>query len=288
MKLVVAKKIGYCYGVRDALDKVIKASEESNNDGVHTYGPIIHNPKAVHELKKNKNITPILSLDELKSNTLAIRAHGIPPKMLDSFLKSGINVIDTTCPFVRKTQNIARKLLNEGYFVIILGKKKHPEVVGIAGHVENHHLIVEKEEDLETLTRKRKIGIVFQSTITVNDVGHLIPKIAAFSKELKIHTTICDITIKRQEEAREISKNVDFMIVVGGKNSSNTTKLAQVCEREGVKTVQIEDSCEIQNLDFNNVNSIGVTTGTSTPQDVIEGILVEIKKKVAQVVVTYS
>ena len=278
MKLVVAQEIGYCYGVKDAIDEVVEMSKKTDSE-VHTYGPLIHNPKAVNELKEKYNISSIEDIDELKGNTLAIRAHGIPPKVLESFLDRGINVIDTTCPFVRKTQNIARKLMDEGYFVIILGKKKHPEVVGIAGHVEGNCLLVEKEGDLETLTRKKKIGIVFQSTITVEDMGHLIPKIAEYAKELKIHSTICDVTSRRQIEAREIAKQVDYMVVIGGKNSSNTTKLAQICQKEGVETVQVEFSHEIKDLDFGAVSSIGVTTGTSTPQNVINDILNEIRKK---------
>lgn len=278
MKLIVAEEIGYCYGVKDAIDEVVNHSKTIDGE-VHTFGPLIHNPRAVNELSERYNITSIEDIEELRSNTLAIRAHGIPPKVLDSFLDRGINIIDTTCPFVRKTQNIARQLVEDGYFVIILGKKKHPEVVGIAGHVEGNSLIVQNEEDLKTLTRKRKIGIVFQSTITVEDVGHLIPKIVEYSKEIKIRTTICDVTIRRQEEARTLSKNVDFMIVIGGKNSSNTTKLAQICEKEGVKTVQIEHPYEIAELDFKGIESVGVTTGTSTPQNVIDDILDEIRKK---------
>ncbi|MDH4128777.1 MAG: 4-hydroxy-3-methylbut-2-enyl diphosphate reductase [Spirochaetota bacterium] len=285
MKIIVAKDIGYCYGVKDAIDDVVEASKVLN-DVVHTYGPLIHNPKAVQELKDNYNILSITELSELKGNTLAIRAHGIPPKVLESFIDQGVNVIDATCPFVRKTQNIARQLMEDGYFVIILGKRKHPEVVGIAGHVEGHCLIVEKEEDLNSLTRKKKIGIVFQSTITMDDAAHLIPKIIDQAKEIKIHKTICGVTIKRQQEAKNIANQVDFMIVIGGKNSSNTTKLAQICEKEGVKTVQVESPLEIKDLDFTNVASVGVTTGTSTPKNAIDEILEEINKKSTQIVIT--
>jgi len=275
MKLVVAKEIGYCYGVKDAIDEVVKVSQETQGE-VHTFGPLIHNPRAVQELKDRYNISSIEDISELKGNTLAIRAHGIPPKVLESFLESGINVVDTTCPFVRKTQNKARKLVDEGYFVIILGKKKHPEVVGIAGHVEGNCLLVETKDDLKNLKRKRKIGIVFQSTITVKDMGELLPLIAEYCKELKIHTTICDVTTRRQDEARLISKQVDYMIVIGGKNSSNTTKLARICEQEGVPTVQVEHPHEVKELPLKDVASVGVTTGTSTPQNVIDDILSEI------------
>ncbi|GMT48992.1 MAG: 4-hydroxy-3-methylbut-2-enyl diphosphate reductase [bacterium] len=276
MKLLVAQDIGYCYGVKDAIDEVVDASIHSRID---TFGPLIHNSSAIHELTEKHDINTITDIDDLRGNTLAIRAHGIPPKTLKSFLDQGIEIIDTTCPFVRKTQNIARQFMEDGYFVIILGKKKHPEVVGIAGHVEDHCLVVEKEGDLEGLSRKNKIAIVFQSTITVDDVGHLIPKIVERAKEVKIRSTICDITSKRQAEARELARQVDYMIVVGGKNSSNTRKLADICRNEGVKTVQIEYPSELKNLSFEGIEFIGLTTGTSTPQTAIDAIFNEIKEK---------
>ena len=284
MKIIVAKDIGYCYGVKDAIDVVVETSINSS-DLIQTYGPLIHNPRTIQELKDKYNITSISEVSELKANILAIRAHGIPPKVLNSFLDKDIKVIDATCPFVRNTQKLAHQLMIDGYFVIILGKRKHPEVVGIAGHVENNCLIVEKEEDLKSLTRKKKIGIVFQSTITIDDAGHLIPMIIEFAKEIKIHKTICGVTIKRQQEAKDIANQVDFMIVIGGKNSSNTTKLAQICEKEGVKTAQVESPHDIKELDFSNVNSVGVTTGTSTPKDAIDEILEEIKINFSQITI---
>ncbi len=276
MKLLVAQDIGYCYGVKDAIDEVVDASIHSKID---TFGPLIHNPTAIDELTEKYNINTITDIDDLRGNTLAIRAHGVPPKTLESFLSKGIEIIDTTCPFVRKTQNIAKQFMKDGYFVIILGKKKHPEVVGIAGHVEDHCLVVEKEGDLTGLARKNKIAIVFQSTITVDDVGHLIPKIVECAKEVTIRSTICDITSRRQTEARDLAKQVDYMIVVGGKNSSNTKKLADICRNEGVKTVQIEYPSELKDLSFEGIESIGLTTGTSTPQTVIDAVLNEIKGK---------
>ena len=282
MELIVAKEIGYCYGVHDAIDEVVKASKEKGGV-VHTYGPLIHNPKAVQELEEKHNIISISDINELQGNTLAIRAHGIPPKVLESFLDKGIDIIDTTCPFVSKTQNIARQLVDDGYFVVILGKKNHPEVIGIAGNVEDNCLLVEKEEDLSRLNKRKKIGIVFQSTITVEDVGHLIPKIVEQAKETKIHKTICGVTIRRQSEAREIARKSDLMVVIGGKNSSNTTKLAKICMKEGVTTVQIEFPIEINDLDLSGVKTIGVTTGTSTPQNVIDEILESINNRADQI-----
>ncbi len=278
MKLLVAQDIGYCYGVKDAIDEVVEASIHSD-EKVDTFGPLIHNSSAIQELTDKYNINTITDIHDMRGNTLAVRAHGIPPKTLSSFLDQGIQIIDTTCPFVRKTQNIARQLMEDGYFIIILGKKKHPEVVGIAGHVEDHCLVVENEEDLQGLGRKNKIAIVFQSTITVDDVGHLIPRIIEHAKEVKIRSTICDITSRRQAEARELAKQVDYMIVVGGKNSSNTRKLADICRNEGVQTVQIEYPSELKALSFEGIESIGLTTGTSTPQTAIDAILNEIKNK---------
>ncbi len=282
MELLIAQEIGYCYGVKDAIEKVIKVAKDLGTE-VHTYGPIIHNPVAVEELKSKYNIISIKQLDEQKVNTLAIRAHGIAPKVYKSFVEKGINIIDTTCPFVKKTQELARKLVEEGYFVIIFGKKKHPEVEGIAGHVEDQCLLVQTEGDLAALNPKKKIGIVFQSTITVDDVAELIPKIINMAKEVKIHKTICGVTIRRQKQAREIAEKVDLMIVIGGKNSSNTTKLSNVCKETGVNTVQIEYPHEAKDLNFANAASIGVITGTSSPQNVIDDIIKEIEIKVQAV-----
>ena len=281
MKLVVAKEIGYCYGVDDAIEDVVNASKNlDKGHKMYTYGPLIHNVEAIGELKEKYNISSIEEATQIPDqSTLAIRAHGIAPKTLETFLAKDVQVIDATCPFVKKTHKIARRLVEEGYFVIILGKKKHPEVIGIAGHVETQCLVVEKEQDLEGFKRKRKIGIVFQSTIMIADFEHLIPKILNFSKEVKIHPTICDVTIKRQKEALEIANQVQYMVVIGGKNSSNTMKLVQLCRSQHVCTVQLEKASEVQYLDFKGIEAIGVTTGTSTPQKTIDEILEAIKNK---------
>ncbi len=278
MNIIIAKEIGYCYGVKDAFDKVIEVAKNLKTE-VHTFGPLIHNPSAVRELTSKYNISVIDNINELKSNTMAIRAHGISPKMYNSFESKGINIIDTTCPFVKRTQKLVKNLAHDGYFVIILGKKQHPEVVGIAGQIEEQCLAVENEGDLKPLTKKKKIAVVFQSTIILEDVAHLFPIIIDFAKEVKICKTICGVTIKRQSEAKAISKQVDLMIVIGSKNSSNTTKLYIICRNQGVKTIQIEKPNEIQNIDFSNIMSIGITTGTSTPKNIIDDIIKEINKK---------
>ena len=280
MKLLVAKEIGYCYGVEDAIEDVVNVSLEDEEQKIYTYGSLIHNSDAILELEEKYNIKAIQDVEDMNGvGKLAIRAHGIAPRKLDSFIDRGIEVIDATCPFVKKTHKIAKNLMEKGYFIVILGKKKHPEVIGIAGHVEDQSIVIEKEEDLKKLKRKRKIGIVFQSTTTVSDFEDIILKIFNYSREVRIYTTICDVTIKRQKEAKKIAKEVDYMIIIGGKDSSNTMKLVKLCREQGVCSVQVEKAEEVEELDFSGVNLVGLTTGTSTPQKTIDEILKSIHKK---------
>lgn len=272
MKILLAKEIGYCYGVRDAVRDVVRSVQEEGKD-VRTLGPLMHNPVAVRDLQEQYNVSSVQEISEFDGQVLAIRAHGVDPKALTPFMERGIEILDATCPFVKKTHKLARKLLEEEYFVVILGKKKHPEVIGIAGHVEGNCLVIQTKEDLQNLRRKKKIGMVFQSTVTLEDFSDLIIEIAKRTRELKIYPTICDVTTRRQTEAQDMARKVDRMIVVGGENSSNTLKLVDLCKKEGTETVQIQTAEQLSSLSFEAIDSVGLITGTSTPQLVVDEIV---------------
>ncbi len=275
MELIIANEIGYCYGVEHAIARVI--DESKNNDhSVYTYGQLIHNPIAVEELEKKYNIFSSDINDVPAGSVLAIRAHGISPVELEKLHTQGYKIIDTTCPFVKKTQQIATELVEDGYFVIIIGKKKHPEVKGIAGHVLGNSLIVENINDLVGLPTDKKIGVVFQSTITVEENEEILNVLKSRVEKLKIIETICGVTKKRQKAVETLSRLSDLIVVIGGKNSSNTKKLAEKCEKKGTNTIQIEEYSDLSCINLNIYNRIGIITGTSTPLSLIESIVEKI------------
>lgn len=281
MNLYIPKEIGYCYGVRQAINKVIEVAQNSF-EPIYSYGPLIHNPQAIEELTNTYNIIPTEDINQVHGKTLAIRAHGISPADKEIIENQVFSIIDTTCPFVRKTQLIAVDLVKDGYFVFILGQKKHPEVIGILGHIPDNAIIVQNEADLKQvppLSSEQKIGIIFQSTITYEEMLPVIDRIKSDYDNVKIVKTICGVTKKRQQAVQNLAKLVQLMIVVGGKNSSNTKKLYESCIALSCDAIKIENCVEILDFDFSPYNKLGLITGTSTPNEVIDEVIDFIKEK---------
>lgn len=275
----MAKHAGACYGVEMAFDAVIDTAKKSDQpEKVHTLGQIIHNAQAVEWLKKDFGVSAIKTLDDINEGTVIIRSHGAAPGTYKKAKDKGLNVIDATCPFVVRSQEHARSLLEEGYFVLVLGEKNHPEVIGILGQVGERGAAVETEEDLNSIELPNKVGVVLQSTQKIDKFNDIILSLYARCYEIKIRKTICNVVARHQKSATELASEVDVMLVIGGKNSANTKELAMISQEIGTKTFHIETADEIQEEWFKNCKDVGITAGTSTPSFIIESIVARLKQ----------
>lgn len=272
MKIYCARHSGFCFGVKRAIKMAMDAVQKHNT--VYSIGPLIHNRDFVANLEK-KGIRVIEDIDDIKSSdeTIIIRSHGIRPALLKRLKKKGVDIIDATCPKVRRAQRYVEKLVETGYFVIIVGEKDHPEVKGLLGYAGKNSAIYSDGMVL----KNKKIGVVPQTTLDFehfyNAVKNLLPRVI----EMKIYNTICDETILRINEALSIAKKVDMMLVIGGKNSANTTRLYQICKSIR-PSYHIESVNDIKKEWFKGVKSVGITAGASTPDEQIEKVLNYLKK----------
>lgn len=273
MEILLADKSGFCFGVKRAINTAFDAAHQGR---VFCLGPLIHNPQEVERLNR-AGVATIEDFSSLKpGDSLIIRSHGVPPRVLTEASDRELNIIDLTCPFVGKAQRDAGTLKKEGYQVIVVGERKHPEVQSILCYAGDDAIVVEKAEDLEGLAFQSRMGIVAQTTQSHDNFLEIVLKILRHSKELKIYNTICSSTKERQDAARILAAQVDVMLVVGGRNSANTSRLADVCKREGKHTHHIELADEIRHEWLKDANKVGITAGASTPDWVVEGVIKEL------------
>ncbi len=276
----VAESAGFCFGVKIAVDMAKDAGEKLG--GAYTDGPIIHNKQVVSFLER-LNVKQLDDKQSLKEgDTVIIRSHGVPPEEERRLQESGVKVLDATCPFVKKVHDKVRQLVEEGYFVIIIGEEGHPEVIGILGHlreVNGKGIVVQNFEELvQKMPRRNKIGVVAQTTQSEDFFEQAIGYIASNVEELKVFNTICDATSVRQEEVKKISPTVDVMIIIGGKHSGNTNRLAQISRALNPNTYHIEKADELKKEWFENAENIGVSAGASTPDWIIQEVVEKIKE----------
>lgn len=277
MKILIAKTAGFCFGVRRAVNIAFLVAKKKRK-GVYTLGPIIHNPQVVERLR-DKGIVPLENItgkDKKDIKALIIRTHGIPLSLYEKIKSMGCDIIDTTCPFVKKAQDYAKLLKKEGYQVLILGEKKHPEVTGLLSYAGQDALVVDGETPLPKL--KSRVGIVVQTTQNLEVLKKVLSDAIAYAREIKVYNTICSSTALRLRETQEMARKVDVMIVVGGKNSANTTQLARLCRSLSVQTYHIETSSEIRKDWFKGAKSVGITAGASTPDWIIKGVVERIRE----------
>ncbi|NWF51744.1 MAG: 4-hydroxy-3-methylbut-2-enyl diphosphate reductase [Nitrospirae bacterium] len=274
MKIVVAKTAGFCFGVKRAVNIAFEVARKKHK-GVYTLGPIIHNPQVVERLRQ-RGIVPIEDIKEKGDiEALIIRTHGIPYSILGKISSMGYEIIDATCPFVKKAQYYAKLLSEEGYQVLILGERKHPEVRGLMSYVSGKVLIINEKYPYPKL--KGRVGIVVQTTQPIESLKRFLSYAIEHAKEVKVYNTICNSTALRLKETEEMAKNVDVMVVVGGKNSANTTQLATLCRSLSVSTYHIETSSEIKDKWFKGAKTVGITAGASTPEWIIKDVKERIK-----------
>ena len=269
MKILLAKTAGFCFGVRRAVNIAFRASGKKYK-GVYTLGPIIHNPQVVDQLKE-KGIIPIKDIKGRKGiRALIIRTHGIPRNLSEEISSIGCEIIDATCPFVKKAQYYAKLLREEGYQVVILGERKHPEVKGLLSYASDDAIVVDGNRPLPRL--KNKVGIVVQTTQPLDALKRVLSQAVGHAKEIKVYNTICNFTALRLKETEDMAGKVDAMVVVGGKNSANTTQLANLCRSLAVATYHIETLFEIQDVWFRDAKRVGITAGASTPGWIIKEV----------------
>ena len=274
MEIFLADKAGFCFGVKRAINTAYEAAGKGR---IYCFGPLIHNPQEVERLHR----AGIETLDDFSmlqpGDTLVIRSHGVPPRVLAEARDRDLTVIDLTCPFVGKAQRDAEALSKDGYQVIVVGEKKHPEVQSILGHAGEDAVVLETAEDVDGMNLQTRLGIVAQTTQSYSNFSEIVLKLLRISKELKVFNTICSSTKERQEAARVLTRQVDVMLVVGGRNSANTTRLASLCRQEGKPTYHIEVADEIRPEWLEGITSVGVTAGASTPDWVVEGVLEKLR-----------
>lgn len=275
MEVILADNLGFCYGVKRA----IQLAEDSAAPGqvTNTLGPIIHNPQMVAKLAEN-GVGTVDSLDDVKEGTIIIRSHGVGPKVYDRVEAMGLNMVDATCPHVRKAQSSARMLADEGYQVVIIGEKRHPEVKSIIEWAGDGAVAIETEEEADSLPKYGKLGVVAQTTFSAPKFKLIVERLLDKSSDMKILRTICTATDQRQSAAMKLATEVDLMIVIGGKNSANTTRLAQLCS-DKCKTYHIETAEELRDDWFDKIKKIGITAGASTPDWIIKEVYKKCQKK---------
>ena len=276
MEVNVAKTAGFCFGVKRAVDQVYEQTEKEKGKKIYTYGPIIHNEEVVKDLR-SRGVEVIHSEEELAALTegiVIIRSHGVPKGIYDLLEERKLQYVDATCPFVKKIHNIVKKASEEGSHVIIIGNPEHPEVQVIMGWSLLPVTVIQDAEEAEQLSlpEEQKICIVSQTTFNYNKFKDLVEIISKKRYDISVLNTICNATKERQTEAKSIAKGVDAMIVIGDKHSSNTQKLFEICKKACNNTYYIQTLDDLDMNQLRSVETVGITAGASTPNNIIEEV----------------
>jgi 4-hydroxy-3-methylbut-2-enyl diphosphate reductase len=278
MEIEKAADLGFCTGVRRAINMLERAARELG--AVETLGPAVHNQQVTEQLAKS-GVRMVESLDQLQGNILAITSHGVSPQVLEQAKARGLRLVDATCPFVRRTQVAAKRMASAGFLVIIFGEENHPEVQGVLGWAEGKGFATLDPPRFDKLPQR--IGILAQTTQSFSGFTRFVSSFADshldLISELRVVNTICDATRKRQQAALELAKRVELMVVVGSRGSANTHRLAEICSAAGVATYHIERAAEIDPSWLrDHPRHIGVTAGASTPDEAIDEVIARLKE----------
>ncbi len=271
-EIVTSPHVGYCFGVMRAM-RLVEQGLESFGGAIYTLGDVIHNPLEVRRLE-TLGVHSVETLDEVpEGGTLVLRAHGVSPDLVDEARRRGIGVLDATCPFVQLSQRYVKRFAEESVPVIIIGDREHPEVRGIAGHAGGQAIVVKNAREAMLMAPLDRAGAVIQTTFSRSEAEEIISALRARVRDLTVRDTICEATETRRAAMLALARDVDYMLVVGGANSSNTMRLYQRCVDSGVPAHLIESADDIDPDWFSAVRSIGVSTGTSTPAWIIEAVI---------------
>ncbi len=275
MKIELASKYGFCYGVKRAI-QIAEGHKDS-----FTYGPLIHNKDEISRLKDNFNIGLVEKLEDIKNdNAVVIRTHGIPKEELAQLKKQDNQIIDATCPYVTTPQNIVSKMSKEGYSIVVFGDKSHPEIKGVISYAtkQNDAFVVLEENELETLPLKSKVAVVSQTTKKPEDFLKIVNSLILTKREVRVFNTICNATFENQDAAAELAQKADIMIIIGGKHSSNTKMLHSIAQNYCQDSYLIENEQEVQVDWFKNKNLCGISAGASTPDWIVQDVIDKIQE----------
>jgi len=276
VEIIVAKNAGFCFGVKRALDLVARAADDRSRP-VYTLGALIHNPQEIARLEEG-GVHQADALDEVSSGAIVLSAHGVDPEVEEAARGRGLEVIDATCPFVKRAHDHILALSREGYAIVILGDRGHREVEGLAARAEGKAEIVSSAEEAQRLPFRKRFGLVVQTTQRPEALRAVAGVLAERCGELRVFNTICEATVKRQQSARELAERVDVMIVVGGRNSANTQRLAEICAATGTPTHHVETAAELQGEWVGGIARVGVTAGASTPAWIVDEVVQRLRQ----------
>ena len=282
-EILLARHSGFCFGVKRAINMALKASE--SEQPILTAGPLIHNPQMVEELQKH-NVMQAEKLEQVRDSLVIIRSHGIPQAQKQMLEDNGNRLLDATCPFVSKAQEYIRLLCSAKYPIVILGDNEHPEVVAMKSFCHCETLIVDKAENLPD-KKWNKLGVISQTTKSINQLQEIIQFLLPRVQEMRVFNTICTATSLRQESSLQLAQKSDLMIVIGGRNSSNTRMLAAICA-EVTQTLHVETAEEIEPQIVKTKGRIGLTAGASTPDKLIVEVYNKINKITGDRTTVYS
>ena len=273
-EVTTAKSAGFCFGVKRAVDMVY--DEAKKGERVYTLGPIIHNQQVVEDLEK-KGVKVIDSVNDINNGydaTVIIRSHGVPEKVIEKLREKNVNIVDATCPFVSKIHKIVKEASQNGRTIIIIGSDKHPEVEGIKGWCINEPVVLESVEEAEnyTVDGTKKLCVVSQTTFNYKKFKDIVDILSKKSYDIDVMNTICNATEERQTEAGTIARQSDAMLVIGGKHSSNTQKLYEICRKECENTYFIQTLDDLDLKQLQSFRSVGITAGASTPNNIIKEV----------------
>jgi 4-hydroxy-3-methylbut-2-enyl diphosphate reductase len=277
MEIVLAESLGFCMGVKRAVDMAYRAIEKSGGRQVVTLGPLIHNAQEIERLEKDG----VRMIDEGAipgDSTVIIRAHGVTPQAMQSLKSRGLRVMDGTCPYVHYSQRKAVELREAGYAVVIVGDKNHPEILGILGHINDEAYVVKTVEDVRNLPALERAGTIAQTTISPKKYQAIIEALREKTSELKVCETICDATEENQKAIRDLSAEVDMLYVIGGRHSANSNKLVETAREKCPRATLIETADEIDPGNLRGVRRVGISAGASTPDWMIQRVVERLRR----------
>jgi len=277
MEIVLAESLGFCMGVKRAVDMAYRALEKNPGEPVVTLGPLIHNTQEIERLQRD-GIRVSDHSDLPTSGTVIIRAHGVAPQAYDELKSRGLRIMDGTCPYVHYSQRKAMELHRDGYTVVIVGDKDHPEIRGILGYIQDEGYAVKTVEEARQLPALQRIGVIAQTTISPRKYQQVIEALRERAPEVKVCETICDATEENQKAVRSLSREVDLLLVIGGRHSANSNKLVEAAREHCPASFLIETSSEIDPALLRGVRRVGVSAGASTPDWMIQQVVERLRQ----------
>lgn len=275
MEVILAKRAGFCFGVKRATQMAFEAAGKDRKT-TFTLGPIIHSPQVVQKLEE-MGVGVVKDLSGVRDGTVIIRSHGVLASEMEEAQRKQLEIVDATCPFVKKAQEYVKALSADGYSVLVVGDVDHPEVQGIVSYGGEKVYVVASGDEVCSLPKMGKMGVVAQTTQSFENLKSVVTECLRRGGEVRVFNTICDATAVRQQEATELAQQVDCMVVIGGFNSANTRRLTEICTELQPRTHHIETADELNPDWFSGVDRVGVTAGASTPKWIIDDVLARLE-----------